>query len=1341
MEQQPSEQPSKLDIKKRCLKGTRRVPPKTGECKPTKASDKPQTPDKPAVAPIDVEHKPSGKKTLKRKPNVKNVVSNEPVDALDVAPVDALDVAPVDALDVAPVDALDVGNLDIPSEIPSSKISLEERYNDILNKEKQLIKEMDEEKNKEDKERDYKPIELAIKKNDSSLQKYFQDKELIERDSLNTNTMNEYTYLYPNLGDANFNIKIAERKEFNDTKYDGTIYEIEKQAELLCNAEFELAPHQSFVRNFLSFQTPYNSLLLYHGLGTGKTCSAIVVAEEMRDYMNQLGINSKIIVVASPNVQNNFKLQLFDESKLQDIDGLWSIRSCTGNKLLKEINPMNMKGLSRENVVSQIKRIISIFYDFMGYVEFANYIDRESNITSEGITESQKKKAVSKNLRKKFNNSLIIIDEVHNIRITDDNADKRVAGELFKLVKNVANLRLLLLSATPMYNSYKEIIWLINLMNLNDKRSMIDVRDVFNSNGSFKIGKDGSQIGRELLERKATGYISFVRGENPYTFPYRIWPSEFAPENTFRIQTPPRIQMNGKPLIQNIEFLSLFLNKIGSYQQTVYSYLIQKLQEKGKEKTDEDKMPSIDNMEGFGYTVLQKPIEGLNMVYPDEQFKPGSSISVGELVGKEGLARIMTFVEDTKPPARHSFEYKESEFGHIFSPKELPKYSGKIANICQRVMNSTGVILIYSQYIDGGVLPIALALEEMGFTRGGNMSSLFKKAPTEKIDALTFKPRNQMAKNENFNPARYVMITGDKSLTPDIDRDLRLLTAPENKDGIQVKVVLISQTGAEGLDFKFIRQVHILEPWYNTSRTEQIIGRAVRTCSHKLLPFVQRNVEIYLHGTILDSEHEREEAADLYVYRLAELKAVQIGQISRLLKEISVDCLLNFDQTGFTEEQMNQTVIQNLSSGKTINYKVGDKPFSSTCDYQEKCAYTCNPTKEIADKDVVLDTYSEQFIMMNTDKITHKIRLLFKERFFYRKVELVAHINAVRKYPLVQINAALNQLVEDKNEYISDKYGRMGNLINIADMYLFQPLELTNTHSSILDRSVPLDFKHDTIAFNIQQSNISKSILSEGVQQVNTDETVLIKIEKLYETAISKHVIKRGEDDWYKFCSAVINEMMKEGTAIETLHEFIIAHIIEELNFDECMIVLNYLNSLTKDTHTVFTRLVENYFNLLIISRGNLKGLLLHNNGKQQLVVKTLDDSHWHLAKNEDYFDLTPNIREMTERLLPAQSKLNKFVGFMISFKKNYMVFKVKDISKPRDKGYRCDQTSKKNVITLLNNIIGRDKYQFNISVSHTHLCILQEFYLRLYNKEKKDGKVWFLTPSEAVIINIEKVK
>ena len=88
--------------------------------------------------------------------------------------------------------------------------------------------------------------------------------------------------------------------------------------------------------------------------------------------------------------------------------------------------------------------------------------------------------------------SLLIIDEVHNIRMTDDNKEKKVAVELEKLIDNVPDLRLLFLSATPMYNSYKESIWLINLMNKNDGRDTMEVKDVFEGDGTFKGEDDGT---------------------------------------------------------------------------------------------------------------------------------------------------------------------------------------------------------------------------------------------------------------------------------------------------------------------------------------------------------------------------------------------------------------------------------------------------------------------------------------------------------------------------------------------------------------------------------------------------------------------------------------------------------------------------------------------------------------------------------------------------------------------------------------------------------------------------------------------------------------------------------
>ena len=72
--------------------------------------------------------------------------------------------------------------------------------------------------------------------------------------------------------------------------------------------------------------------------------------------------------------------------------------------------------------------------------------------------------------------------------------------------------------------------------------------------------------------------------------------------------------------------------------------------------------------------------------------------------------------------------------------------------------------------------------------------------------------------------------------------------------------------------------------------------------------------------------------------------------------------------------------MQILSNGKTINYQVGDKPYSEQCDYMETCLYQCKPSNIISDINEL--SYSEAFIEMNTEKIIYRIKQLMKETFF-----------------------------------------------------------------------------------------------------------------------------------------------------------------------------------------------------------------------------------------------------------------------------------------------------------------------------------------------------------------------
>ena len=1338
------------------------------------------------------------------------------------------------------------------------------------------------------------------------------------------------SYLYPNLDDPNFIIKIAEKKEFSDTRYDGTIYNVKDYADILAKAEYELLPQQAFVKNFLSFQTPYNSLLLFHGLGSGKTCSAIGVCEEMRDYMKQMGINKKILIVASPNVQDNFRLQLFDERKLKLVDGIWSIKGCLGNKLLKEINPTGMTGLSKEKVISLVKNLINTSYSFQGYTQFSNDIYKKAGRKTESL------EIRIKNLQYEYSDSLIVIDEVHNIRISDDNENKNIAKNLMFLASAVSNLRLLLLSATPMFNSYKEIVWLLNLMNMNDRRGIVSVSEIFDKNGEFKKDSEGKESGKEMLIRKATGYVSYIRGENPYTFPFRVYPDRFSPNNTFKsLEEYPKYQINGRSIPDNkkINKLSLFLTMIGSYQGLGYKYIISrllnrestfKLTKEGKER----KVSAFKNQKSFGYTDLQIPIEALNIIYPfegleelvkdlpefeyideieepledispssnvkevieeiddvissgptltptiegitkkselesepvvtegleaddkmfdndteidlstvhklsksesskkqtepsiivdaDEELKSLTNSTISnansfrqtivtdndnsgihiiegltqshlpskkggekllidskELTGAQGLKRIMDYVDSKTPAIKGLFEYRRGS-EKIFQPNNIGKYSAKIKNICESIYNSKtdkvsdGIILIYSSYIDAGIIPMALALEEMGFTRYSEKSkTLFKTPPVNPVDVRTMKPPTN---KKDYKPAKYIMITGDNRLSPNNDADVKAITSDDNITGEKIKVVLISQAGSEGLDFKAIRQIHVLEPWYNMNRLEQIIGRGVRNFSHKDLPFEERNVEIFLYGTIL--ENAQQEAADLYIYRNAELKAVKIGKVTRLLKQTAVDCIINHDQTqltidNFDELEDNHGLKQILSNHvKLDNFQIGDMDNSSTCDYM-KCEFDCLPNIELHDSVVNVNTYNEKFMLINSDKIIQKIKNLFKMRYFYKKKELLQLINIPKPYPMSQIYASLTQIITDNTEYLYDKYDRTGYLVNIGEYYLFQPSELTYKNISIFDRSVPINYKHDKINFKIK-TDIAKAVIDKrhlvNKEQVNDEENIVkiyqgkIVLDKMYANYVSAFEttkVQRGINDWYQLCGLTIRKLIQEDIIpgnnekekLEILEKFIVEHIVDSLMMQEKIDLLDYfydetnndLNNIKDERLKRFIIKVQKYlYSKFIVAKG-LTGIVIFDGPSRvdNLNIYVLQDSKWIIAAPEDKRDLGKAILNKYKNI----NNMNKYVGF-IGFENNkkHMVYKVKDTENERSTGFRCDQSGKDKVMNILNEIENDNKYIAKVTKdSALELCVRQEFTLRSYQVIKLDNKTWFLDTETAIINEFEK--
>jgi hypothetical protein len=1090
-----------------------------------------------------------------------------------------------------------------------------------------------------------------------------------------------YVLPYPHLDDRQFQKKITLKKEFQ-YRYDGEIDNVSRKSEIVCKKKSrELFPHQEFIKRYISNDTPYNGMLLYHGLGSGKTCSAIGVTESLRVYSKYIQGFKKIMIVASPNVQENFKLQLFNPSSLKKENGMWNISGCLGNSFIEELNISQINDLEKEVLIQKINKIISNHYIFLGYVELANIIEKLYRM-----------KHKEKVLRNYFEGRVIVIDEIHNIRLTSDSdkAKKKVATMLKSLVQIVKQIRFIFLTGTPMYNDPKEIIFILNILNANDNRSTLTIGEVFDANGELKV-KDGIEIGKQKLILKANGYISYVRGENPYAFPFLVTPSMYRdPRSIKALKKYPERQFNNNRITKGIEHLDLYLHKMSESQEEGYDAFIDQI----TSELSEEELERFEEMDSVQYTMVMKPIQALNINYKIRT-KEGENY----YVGKEGLKQVMRFRESANPPSKNNFEYKINP--GMFQHDKIGQYSVKIKSILDHIINSTGIVLVYSQYIDGGLVPMALALEELGMKRFTN-KNLFKTAPNEPLNVYNLKRDPSLFTGDAFKHASYAIICGDKKLSPNNKEEVEALTH-HNMNGERVKVVLISQAGSEGIDLNYLRQVHIMEPWYNMNRIEQIIGRARRNCSHKDLPFEQRNVQLFLHATVLD----RVESMDMFLYRKSEIKSIKIGKISKLLKSVAVDCILNKDQQSFSK--MTEVVKIQLSNHAQIDFQVKDQPFTSLCDYSSTCEFECiNKASGIIDR----STYTYE--SAKNSKIVEKIKELFKMKHVYHEEELRTLLK-----PGIETERAFYNMINDR-EMVIDKFGRKGYLINVNNLYVFQPIEIKDKHVTMYERMNPITYKPKMVELELNED--------EDEELESTPLGFMEKFTKCYEKAKTAS----NEEDWYDYYYDSF-KLVKSRVKDSKKEEMLIYHICETFTIDED---LEAITLFFKEDETPVENVIKSYYEQFIVQVDDLTGILLLNYTlKEPLQIYVIKGSEstvatWTLATYEERGILS---KEIKKKLIMDDSMF-KWIGYMGNYKGSFD-FKIINTETAKLTSSVFENKGRAEMYKILNETSETFVYNSTTAdVKKIQLAIVEELYLRIYDNENEDR--YFLNKLEIYIVN-----
>lgn len=851
------------------------------------------------------------------------------------------------------------------------------------------------------------------------------------------NSKDGYYIPYPSLDDKLFYDKIYHKKEFFDTKPPPLADPSDQSLETLSkifrrDGDFRLLPQQRFLRNYISEATPYNGILVYHSVGSGKTCAAISIAERFRNRVDDNG--KRILIVVGRNIRDEFLKTIFNFDKDATKTSTRQVVQCTGRtyQLGQESRHMSEKQKRKA-----IEKTIKSYYEIVGHGQLVNQAKRVANW--DGKEESVTPQ-IQKRLSEHYSDRVIIVDEVHN-RIGTEDQDDSTPMVLKVIVGSCKNLHIVLMSATPMVNTPKDILFSINLLRLNDKRSLLDPKKIFKKDGTLQ--PDGA----ELLREGAKGYISYVRGGDPPRFPYKLTPPDA------KIPSPTYLISGEKiPEKEKIKHTRLILCEASTFHFDTYqSILIE------EEETD---------VGGLFLSATQ----ACNIVFP-------STTDLG-LYGSEGYGSKQSddhpLIESKDDKNNIVYSYAPFANGFLLE-KNIGKFSTKFKEIYQRIVKSQGIAYVYSEYLKGGVVALALMLEENGFiparVTGTEVPLLKSKTKIPTICYKCGKPMHPPKEDHTWSPARYILFTGNQELRRSESAKISgYLNRQENMYGKLCKVLLGSKISGEGIDFKRIRQIHIMEPWFNQARIEQVEGRGIRNGSHVDLPPEQRNVEIFKYCMVppknLKGKIAKIETVDERNYRMAEDKDIKIKAVTRVLKESAVDCVF---QRLNNIRDIHRTIRLEDSLGRTITYVTGDKPGSPECDYMKDCNYKCVWTPPKKDPELDKSTYGPEFAESDVDRARERIQELFKEHI---AVDLKGIIQFIGKkesdVDKIYIFLALESLMDPEGDYaVQDRFGREGYLIEREDLYIFQPFNVEDVMAPVYYRKTPLTTKPLDVPFPV----------------------------------------------------------------------------------------------------------------------------------------------------------------------------------------------------------------------------------------------------------------------------------
>jgi hypothetical protein len=764
----------------------------------------------------------------------------------------------------------------------------------------------------------------------------------------------------------------------------------------------ELLPYQKLIREYLLIETPYRGLLVYHGLGSGKTCSAIAVAESLIS-------THKIYVVLPAGLRENFKVELkkcgdtiYQENQhwevrvIKEADDKVHGKSLGISEAFMDTNgkyfvtipnlPSNWKDLdtkTRKQISEQISDTIDKRFHFINY---------------NGINKSNFDTIFPPDQPNMFDDSVIIIDEAHNF-IGNVLNESELKMKMYDMMYHAKNTKVVLLSGTPIINRPQEIALLMNLIRGPIERVIIPTSQVISWDEGmmttfFRSLPDVDTIEynsvkrlimltrnpayfetvyNEKNERTAVKYNKDLDFEADILKWVTTWGKKFETQfNGTELAIDKCVKEELECLPSKFEeFVNTFVDGLKIKNALLFQRRIQGLVSYFKGSDERLLAKRIDQENELVKVPVSSPqfLRYLDVRNKEMQIDKNRGRMKNDLNEDLGSYRtnsrttcnfaippeFLSIAGDDKERKIDS-EAKEEILKRIkqdpksfLNDKILESYSPKMLQILRNIQKNVGTFpnlnsqFVYSNFttLEGSGLFGAI-LEYNGFQEYKlvKVQGVYREDPSLKPNVPCF-----------------AFYTGDnedqRELLRQIFNDNYEDGFPQSlKDSIQdhkLCVLLGSRSAAEGINLMNVRNVHIMESHWNPSLLDQVVGRAIRICSHKSLPIPDRTVKVNIYISVFTDEQFKDiegpnivmirrndmilkrydveqpietfMTTDEYLYEISYEKGRIAKSIITLLKQAAIDCEIHRKLHAKNGEIIQCMRYDTTAKGEDLGYK------------------------------------------------------------------------------------------------------------------------------------------------------------------------------------------------------------------------------------------------------------------------------------------------------------------------------------------------------------------------------------------------------------------------------------